>query len=818
MNSSRITLLVGVLLSASCVMSLRAGDPESADPDAAGPGTAEPGAAEAHSARVPGRVRIFDSDLTSAETSETPGYVRIIDSWSTSPDEVFRPVTFQEAGPASVAAPIFQGNVNRGRLLFGSPSRSRSLLSTNRRALSQQPGTSVVLGTESRGRQTTDVGQLLGKSSSSLGIATEKRSPIVTDVRVRGSQVGQLLASGSYWFPVRSDLDTLLSKIDSSIVEDVIVIKGPYASRYGPGYSFIDFDLKASPRFENGFEVHGSSSLNYSTNGEQWNGRQTFWGGDEDYGFRIGYGLRSGVDYETGDGIKLPSSYKSGDLDFAFGFDLDDNRSLEFQYLRLDQSDVQLPNQINVIDFLATDSYEVTYTERDGVADLLVFETWFNLTRLQGDSQDSGKRAQIPELDAGNFINSIEGWNTSTGYNLGLTWELDGDQSLTLGTDFRYLMGELNEFGTADFFFNPAGPGAPPISNFQVPSSYQANPGIYVEHVNPVTSRLTVRTGGRFDWVNMNAETDIDGAETFGDPLDVFVGGAAGVFDQSFELGQGYVTADYQASDYINLNGGLGFGMRAPTMAEMYSNGTFSVIMPQFAFAAPFGNPLLKPEKRYQVDLGMTYDDGQSRGGVNAYHAWIIDYITLDGGFGNVVGSGFQPAYGYTNTDLATLAGFEAFAEQDLNTWFTAFGNLSYTEGRDHRRNGTNYPFSFATFTANNRSNANQDEEPLYAIFPLEARVGLRLTEPTEARWGLEFSARIVDNQDRVARTLLETETSGFTTYDLRGFLQATDAMLLVAGVENLTDKNYQEHLDPRNLSNVFRPGINYYFGAELTY
>lgn len=42
--------------------------------------------------------------------------------------------------------------------------------------------------------------------------------------------------------------------------------------------------------------------------------------------------------------------------------------------------------------------------------------------------------------------------------------------------------------------------------------------------------------------------------------------------------------------------------------------------------------------------------------------------------------------------------------------------------------------------------------------------------------------------------------------------------MLLVAGVENLTDKNYQEHLDPRNLSNVFRPGINYYFGAELTY
>lgn len=750
----------------------------------------------------------------SDESKEEPGYMRIIDSWSTSPDEVFRPASFQDAGPAPVAAPIFQDNTNRGRRLFGSPSGSRSLLSANRRSLSRQPGTNVVLGTESKGRKTTDIGQLLGKSSSSIGIATEKRSPIVTDVRVRGTQVGQLLASGSYWFPVRSDLDTLLSKIDSSIIQDVIVIKGPYASRYGPGYSFIDFELKHTPRYENGFEVHGSSSINYATNGEQWNGRQTFWGGDEDYGFRVGYGLRSGVDYETGDGVKLPSSYKSGDLDFAFGFDLDDDRSIEFQYLRLDQSDVQLPNQINVIDFLATDSYEVTYTERDGVADLLVFESWFNLTRLQGDSQDSGKRAQIPELDQENFINFIEGWNSSAGFNLALTWDMDGGQTLTLGTDFRYLMQELNEFSDADFFF-----GNPPLSNFQLPSSYQSDAGIFIEHVNPVTDRLTIRSGGRFDWVNSNAETDADGALLFGSPtLEEFIGGAPGVFDQSFELGQGFITTEYQACDHITLTSGLGFGMRAPTMAEMYSNGTFSTIMPQFALTAPFGNPLLKPEKRYQVDLGMAYDYGDKRGGVNAYHAWIIDYITLDGGFGNMVGTAFQPAYGYTNTDLATLAGFEAFAEQDLNTWFTAFGTMSFTEGRDHKRNGTNYPFSFATFTANERSNAVQDEEPLYAIFPLEARVGLRLTEPTTGQYGLEFSARIVDNQDRIARTLLETETAGFTTYDLRGFIQATDSLLLVGGVENLTDKNYQEHFDPRNLANVFRPGINYYFGAELVY
>ena len=622
-----------------------------------------------------------------AEPAETPGYVRILDSWATSPDELFRPVSYQDVSAPDVALPGFQAApVNRGRRLFGSSSGNRSLLSANRRALSNQPGTSVVLGSESKGRQTTDVGRLLGKSSASLGIATEKRSPIVTDVRVRGSQMSQLLASGSYWFPVRPDLDTLLSKVDSSLIEDVLVIKGPYSSRYGPGYNFVDFELVQTPRYDNGYEVHGSSSLNYNTNGEQWRGRQAFWGGDSDYGFRVGYVHQAGVDYETGDGVKLPSGYKSGNLDVAFGFDLDDQRSVEFQYMRLDQSDLQLPNQINTIDFLATDSYELTFTEHDGdLADVLEFETWYNITRLQGGSNDPGKRTQIPLLDATNFVNDIEGWNTSTGFNLGLTWFGDGGQTLTAGVDFRYLMAEYNEVGRTDFQFPQ---GMSPLANFPLPPSYTANPGLYFEHVNPVTNDLTIRTGGRFDWINMNASTDAEGltaVATFGDPVDVFVGGFPGSFDQSFELGQAFITADYVVDPNVTLNAGTGFGMRAPTMSEMYQVGSYATVMPQFVLTAPLGNPLLNPEKRYQIDLGATFDYDDFRGGVNLYHAWILDYITLDRAGGNpTFAAPIQPAYGYTNTDLATLAGFETFAEQDLNQWFTAFGNLSYTEGRDH--------------------------------------------------------------------------------------------------------------------------------------
>ena len=35
---------------------------------------------------------------------------------------------------------------------------------------------------------------------------------------------------------------------------------------------------------------------------------------------------------------------------------------------------------------------------------------------------------------------------------------------------------------------------------------------------------------------------------------------------------------------------------------------------------------------------------------------------------------------------------------------------------------------------------------------------------------------------------------------------------------DNFTDKQYHEHLDLRTGHGVFQPGINFYFGVELTY
>jgi outer membrane receptor protein involved in Fe transport len=688
-------------------------------------------------------------------------------------------------------------------------------LSENLRHLSRQPGTDVAFGEQSKLRATTDAGSLLGKSSTVIGLSVERRTPIITDPHVRGSSVGQLLASGSYWFPVRQDLDTLLSKIDSRIISEMIVIKGPYSARYGPGFNFIDVQLLPSPRYANGFESHCSTSIEYKTNGAQWYGRETVWGGNDTYGFRVGYGHRTGNDYRAGSGIEIPASYNSRDFDVALGFDLSETSSLEFSYLRLDQTGVEIAGQVFDLDYLVTDAFALTYAQRsDGYYDLLVLEGWYNQSRLGGNAQRSGKRRQMPILDANSFFGVVDASNASTGFSLELNWGDEGEFQRSVGVDLRHLNQGLNEYDRA----GAPPPGWPPLIfplntfiNFPIPDAHSTNPGLFAEGELPLTSRLTVRGGGRLDWVHNDAEATVPGtlASRVGATEEDALGGS---FDQNFNLGSGFLTAEYEVSDAWTMAGGAGYAMRPPTMTEMYAVAPFMAVLPQFAFTSPFGNPNLRSEKRTQVDLGARADYGCFRGGINAYYAWIEDYITLD-----YVTPPIGFVYVWTNSPRAELTGFELYGEQDLGSYTTLFGTMSYREGTDRTRAANGFfPGLPRSSSPVGTTLATGSEEPLPVIYPLDSRMGVHL-HGLDQRWGVELATRIVASQGRVATSLGELPTPGFYTFDIRGFWQATEHLFVFAGVENLTDQNYLEHFDSRIFVNpVFQPGANFYFGTEL--
>ena len=271
-------------------------------------------------------------------------------------------------------------------------------LSTRRGSESQKNSTSVVQGGESKARLSKDAGNLLRLSPTAVGVSTPRRNPVTTDTRVRGQRMGQLVASGSYWVPARADLDTMLNKIDSRIVEDVLVIKGPYSSRFGPGANFVDVELLHAPRSSSGRDSGGSTVADYRLNGEQFYGRQTLWAADEDWGLHVSYGHGTGNDYMSGaPDVQIPASYNSRELYLVAGRDLGDGSTLEFNYLRLDQTGVEFPGQAFDIDYLVTNAYEVMYrSDATGMADRLEFETWYNETRFAGSASRKVDQFSVP--------------------------------------------------------------------------------------------------------------------------------------------------------------------------------------------------------------------------------------------------------------------------------------------------------------------------------------------------------------------------------------------------------------------------------------
>ena len=639
----------------------------------------------------------------------------------------------------------------------------------------------------------------------------QHRQPTATENVLRGRRKGQT-PGGSHWIPTREDLDTMLSKIDSRIVEKVTVVGGPYNVMEGPGLAFYDVDLLRAPRYENGYESHGQTLLEYQTNGEQWHGRQSFAGGDRDWGFLVGYSHRTGSDYESGNGLEFPSSYNSRVPNVALGVDVTENSTVDFHYLRLDQTGVEFPGQVFDIDFLITDAYAVNYNVRDQrLFDTFNVEAWYNRTRFNGNANSPRKRQQIPVLEQ----LFREGFTDADGMTAGgtayLAWG-DAAEYVRAGSDFRYADQSLNETTTTSF----------PLNN-PIPRSHSIDPGLFVETQWQPRDFLTARMGSRVDWVSTNAaDTAMNALENLSANV------LLAPFDQQFSLWAAFVSVESRLNDDWTLSVSGGHSMRPPTLTEMYAVLPFLAVMPQFLFNAPYGNPNLSPERQWQIDAGLSHESDDVRAGINGFHAWVLDYITFDAAptivpFTDPSAVPFN--YTWVNTELATLAGANAYFDLDLTDCWQSFARLAYIDGRDRTRLRSNSPIRDA-FGGSIRSETSfrpaSDAEPLPVMPPLESRVGLRrVSRRDPGRWQVEFSARIVDNQDRVATSLFELPTPGFTTFDARGFWYAREQLRLTAGVENLGNRNYQEHFDPHLRSNgsfVLQPGRNFFLAAEWLY
>lgn len=720
-----------------------------------------------------------------------------------------------------------------------------------------------------------DVGEFLTKSANSGGIDIQQRNAISSDPRVRGYRVGQLvtIGDGAFFFQVRQDLDTAISKFDPSTIRDVVVFRGPYTSLIGPGFAFLDVATLDSPRYECGFEAHGRTGIRYQTNGQRWDAVQSFMFGDKDWGGRITYNFLQGNDFLAGQGIEVPAGYLSNNVNLALGFDLSDKSSIEFKAIRLQQNNVEFPGLYFDLKQLDTEAYSFRYILRDQAQfDKFTLDTWYNNTTASGFTALPQKQSFVRQLlDAtfnptepptspqDQFTNQFTDQSTSymsnksLGYRAALSWGKDKNApTLVIGTDLNVLgenlVENINITQIAGNNINTGDPIPPdgPFPTFRqrqtIPHTSLTNPGVFAELKMPFGESFIARTGGRFDLVNttsgsrlITGNIDIFGQPVILPPNETSVTIVDPVIystqpnnpntTRNFQLYSAFLTGDWKLDENVTVSAGYAHAMRAPTMTELYAAGPFLGVLQQGTNRL-IGDPQLNPETLNQMDLGLRADYGWIKGNVTGFYAFVNNYITYDE---NRASSGINQLV-VTNTDLATLAGFEAYSQVEATQWLTVFSGMSYVQGVDRTHQDNRRPDDIASSRRNDPATGQYatETEPLPQIPPFEFRYGLRvhewLNDPSKApKWAMEFGVRSVMSQNNVATSLNEYPTPSFTVYDIRSYWQASDALLLTAGVENIGNFLYREHLDPiaGNLLGVgafYRTGTNFYFGAQVTY
>ncbi len=255
----------------------------------------------------------------------------------------------------------------------------------------------------------------------------------------------------------------------------------------------------------------------------------------------------------------------------------------------------------------------------------------------------------------------------------------------------------------------------------------------------------------------------------------------------------------------------MGHAQRVPTLIERYADGLFLAII-QSGFSRVIGNPDLAKERSWQVDATLEGEMLGCRTRASAFHSWVLDYVTF---MGNVIDDPSGTRLLRTiNTDLATLTGCELYADRRLSQQVTVYGSVQYLDGRDRVIHA-----------------------PLNGISPFEGSAGIRLFDESGGNdWGLDFGSRIVNDQHRLGALRigttsvidvipLELPTPGFAVFHLRGYWNITPDLRVMAGIDNLLDRGYLEHLDlrlpnqgPYTNTAVLEPGITPYVNIEWTH
>jgi iron complex outermembrane receptor protein len=211
----------------------------------------------------------------------------------------------------------------------------------------------------------------------------------------------------------------------------------------------------------------------------------------------------------------------------------------------------------------------------------------------------------------------------------------------------------------------------------------------------------------------------------------------------------------------VTVYAGLGHVERFPDYWEIISDKESATSLSAFE---------TDPEKNTQLDVGLIQRGAKVSTSVSLFYNDIEDYILIESN----VRKGMRTATIARNVDATTWGGEAGLSYAIATNWKTDL-TLAYTRGEN-----------------------DTDDHALAQQSPFEGRWSLNYDNGT---WSAGALVRLVDDQDRYALNQGNIvgqdlgPTDGFGVLSLNGGWKIHEGVQLTAGVDNLLDETYAEHI-----------------------
>jgi iron complex outermembrane receptor protein len=605
----------------------------------------------------------------------------------------------------------------------------------------------------------------LGEAITGIpGVSGVKRSHSAVEPVIRGlgwervqTQVDGLPLYGAC--PGRMDPPAMI--LQPETVQEAYVVKGVPSVTLGPagtgGRVMVSTDYERSAG--SAPEFGGWLRSTYTSARDGVLGGVAAFGGTERLDFFGSFAGTSLDNYKSADGIEVPAEQNEFGGSISLGYRPLPGHRIWFGFIDLEDLGTDYPSLPMNSEKTSSRVFNLGYRiGRTGKSfEGFRFRAGYGTVDHKMNNEGKATRKMLvaeTDADSDTFSTSLEG-----------KWRPSSAAVLTAGADFFY----LNRDALRSRHIIPSNRT---FLDHIWPNALQWDVGAFAELDIEFSEAYRLRAGGRFDFVSSDARAaDGPGLEgrTVRENYVFYYGPEAADVMQNDPLGSGNALFEWKPRvDLVAYIGG-GVSSRAAGVTERF-----------FAFApAPggfqVGNPTLNPEIKYEVEGGVAWHNPWVSVSASLFCFWFNDYIypfIIDRRDVNGDGA-VDIVLGFQNVN-ARLWGGEGAAV------FRPFKPLSI-------------PLSLAYVRGVNTS----DDTDLPRIPPLEGRVACRVDLGSKVPWWAEFGCRLAARQTKIDNDFPESETPGYEVFHLRGGFEVFHRLQIDAGIENLFDQEYKEHLTP---------------------